>query len=65
MKNQKKETIIRAAVRVDGEVFSIPPPARHHDCLRRAAEYLETGQDETWEHGGNPREVSCWGPGVW
>ena len=37
--------IVRAAIRTaDGEVFSVPPPGRHHDVIRVMA---EVGADTT------------------
>ncbi len=46
------ERIISAAVRIGEMIFSLPPPARHHDVLHNMAEnIIRTGQDPTWEQG--------------
>ena len=44
--------VVAAAISVNGTVYSLPAPARHHDVIRHMR--MERGigpQDETWEQG--------------
>ena len=45
------ERIISAAVRIGEMIFSLPPPARHHDVLHNMSENITPGQGPTWEQG--------------
>lgn len=41
--------IVEAAIKQDGKVWTLPPPARHHDLIKLIIE--ETGEMVTGEQG--------------
>lgn len=46
------ERIISVAVKIEQMIFSLPPPARHHDVLHMMADnILKTEQGPKWEQG--------------
>lgn len=38
MSGQPADRVVAAAIRVDGKVYSLPAPARHHDVIKHVME---------------------------
>lgn len=42
--------IVAAAIRINGAVISMPPPARHHDILRQISGLYGPGDRPAWTY---------------